>query len=296
MADRFRTDPDWEDIRVFVALARHGTLSGAARALAVNHATISRRVAALERTLGRKLVERRPDGYSLTAEGQRVLQAAGEMEAIAAALRRDTGGEGPTGLVRVNATPSLAQGFLLPRLPRLMEGCPALDIEIATDMRPVSLDRHETDIALRLGRPEDGDVVAKRLAVIGYGFYAHPLWRNRLAMGGQPHLIGFDEANAHLPEAVWLARHLPRARLALRLDSQSAQAIAAAAGAGIALLPHVLGRSTDGLLPCPLDGAPPSRDLWLIRRRTDGAALAIRAVSDGLVRLFREERALFKDD
>src|ERR1700761_8138847 len=105
MAEQIRTDIDWADIRVFVALARHGSLSAAARALSVNHATIARPIAALERDMGEKLVERRPDGYALTPAGTNALAAAIAMEAAAASLSRGGLEEGPRGLVRVSATP-----------------------------------------------------------------------------------------------------------------------------------------------------------------------------------------------
>lgn len=80
MPDRTRTAPDWEDVRFFLALARHGSLSAAARALKVNHATVARRVAGLEASLGAALLERRPAGYELTGFGRLALQAAGGME------------------------------------------------------------------------------------------------------------------------------------------------------------------------------------------------------------------------
>lgn len=106
MADYFRTGQDWEDVRVFIALARHGCLSGAARALAVNHATVARRLSSLEQALGDKLVERRPDGYVLTPSGLQVLAAGNDMEAAAASLFRGGLSGGPSGLVRINATPA----------------------------------------------------------------------------------------------------------------------------------------------------------------------------------------------
>src|ERR1700722_15974689 len=86
IADQNRTAVDWEDIRVFTALARHGSLSAAARALSITHATVARRISSLEEALGSKLVERRPDGYVLTSAGNRVLKAASDMETAAARL------------------------------------------------------------------------------------------------------------------------------------------------------------------------------------------------------------------
>lgn len=294
MADRKRTEPDWQDVRVFLALARHGTLSGAARALAVNHATVARRIASLERTLRRRLVERRPEGYVLTEMGRRTLTPAADMEAAAAALGQTDGDQGVGGLVRINATPSLAQGFLASRLSRLTARHAGLDLELASAVRSVSLERYEADIALRLERPRDGDVLARRLVTLGFGFYASPAWRDSLERGGEPCFVGFDEANAHLPEAVWLARRFPRARMAVRTDSQFAQALAARAGAGIALLPHFIGRSDGDLVRCLPDQAPAARELWLVTRRRDGRAPSTRAAADRLVEMFQAERDLFE--
>jgi molybdate transport repressor ModE-like protein len=295
MADKNRTGLDWEDVRIFVALARHGSLSAAARALSVNHATISRRIQSLEAVLGEKLVERRPDGYVLTPAGTQALSSASDMEAAAAILRRGGIDDRPKGLVRINAPPSLVQSFLIERLARLSTQHPGLDIDVASDVRSVSLDRRETDIALRLGRPQDGDVIAKPLVNLGFGFYGTADALLRTDKGGVPVFIGFDEVNAHLPESAWLSRQFPRARLAFRTSNHVGQAIAAKSGAGIALLPHFVGRQEPRLRPCRLEHATPSRRLWLITRRLDRKDLSIRTVVDHLFAIFAAERELFED-
>lgn len=296
MADKFRTAPDWGDLRTFCALSRNRSLSATARALSVNHATIARRVSALENAIGEKLVERRPDGYVLTAEGRRVFDIALAMETAASALA--SGGDGglPSGLVRINATPSLAQGFLVKRLGSFVVSHPRIDIELATDTRSVSLERHEADIALRLTKPLGGDVLAKPLVSIGFAFYASPDRLKRLAADEAPVFIGFDEANAHLPEAVWLARQFPHARVSLRAGSQIAQAEAAKSGCGIALLPHFVGRADAGLAPCQLGKVPPFRTLWIVTRRRDKNSPTIRMVVDFLLAGFAQERSLFEGD
>jgi molybdate transport repressor ModE-like protein len=294
VADQIRTPLDWEDIRVFVALARYGSLSAAARTLSVTHATISRRIQSLEQTLGKKLVERRPDGYVLTPAGTQVLAAASDMEAAAAKLSRGGTDDSPSGLVRINAPPSLTQSVLVAPLAALAARHPSLDIDVASDFKIVSLDRRESDIALRFGRPNDGDVIAKFLATIGFGFYATAQWLERLQAGTAPTFVGFDEANASLPEAVWLARHYSRARMAFRGNSQLAQATAARAGAGVALLPHFVGRQDSTLTPCALEHVPPSRELWLLTRREGRKDLPTRTVADFLVQLFSDERGRFE--
>ncbi|HVE09318.1 MAG TPA: LysR family transcriptional regulator [Paraburkholderia sp.] len=293
MTDQTPNQPSWEDIRFFIALARHGSLAAAARALNVNHTTVARRIASLEQALGAKLVERRPDGFVLTAEGAHAVASAHQMEAAAATLARPGTNDSPKGLVRISATPGLALEFLSTRLPRLTAQHEGLDIELSASVRAVSLDLREADVALRFGRPLDGDVIARPLVTLAYGFYATPQWQQRAATGATPVFVAFDEANSSIADAAWLMRCYPRARLAFRADNQLAQAAAARAGAGIAMLPHFIGRSIDGLVPCALEPLPPSRELWMITRPGDNKNLAVRAVTDFLTEAFAEERALF---
>lgn len=296
MTDKKRAGLDWEDVRVFIALARHGSLSAAARALSLNHGTISRRVRMLEEEIGQRLVERRPDGYVLTPAGTRVLASASDMEAAAAVLVRGGEDDGPRGLVRITAPPSLTQSFIVARLARLNARHPGLDIDISSDVRNVSLERREADIALRFGRPLDGDVLARPLGGIGFGFYGTEDRCRRISAGEPPVLVGFDESNAVLPEAAWLTRHYPKARMSFRASNQLTQAEAAKADAGIALLPHFIGRADPDLHRCTLDAAPPVRDLWLITRQKDRKTVSIRTVVDYLVHIFAEESALFSDE
>ncbi|HEY1398262.1 LysR family transcriptional regulator [Roseateles sp.] len=298
MADQkrtgFRGGVDWEDLRVFLALGRHGSLSAAARALTVNHATISRRIQALEDSLGEKLVDRRPDGYVLTAAGRRALSAASDMESAAQALAREGGDEGAVrGLVRVNAPPALSQGFLIDRMARLAVLHPGLDLDLATDLRAVSLDRHKADIAVRLTRPKDGDFIVKPLGTMGFGFYGTPAVCEATEAGADPVFVGFDEESADMPDALWLAQRFPRARVAFRANNHMSQAIAARTGAGLAVLPHYIGRQVPGLRACALEPVRDPREMWLLIRGQDRKDRAIRTVADHLQQVFEEEKALF---
>jgi DNA-binding transcriptional LysR family regulator len=293
MAERKRTEVDWQDVRIFLALARQGSLSGAARALSVNHATIARRLRALEASLGAKLVERRPEGYVLTPSGIQALEAASDMDQAAQILGRGLAGGAPAGLVRINASPALSSAFLTPRLATLALRYPRLDIELAPNHRFVSLERHETDIAIRFGRPKDGDVLARPLVTVGYGFYGTEAACRAVEAGQAPVFIGFDEPNAHLPGAVWVARHFPRARLAFRVNEQLAQSVAARSGAGLTLLPHYIGRSDPLLRICDLGPVPPSQDVFLLTRSRDRKDASILAVAHEVAALFEVDRALF---
>jgi molybdate transport repressor ModE-like protein len=294
MADKKRTEPDWQDIRVFLALGRHGSLSAAARTLTVNHATIARRLHSLEATLGKKLVERRPEGYVLTPAGTRVLEAASDMEMAVQMLGRGGTDDSPRGLVRVNAPPALSQGFLIGRLAEIPTQYPGLDIDLVTELRLVSLERYEADVAVRLGRPRDSGLIARPLVTMGYGFYGTPSVCRRVEDGAKPVFVGFDEANAYVPEAIWLARHFPGARVSLRANNQFAHATAAKTDAGLALLPHYIGRTEPRLRLCRLEPIPPLRELWLLTRRQDRRDSPIRTVVEYLRRIFTKDRALFE--
>jgi DNA-binding transcriptional LysR family regulator len=215
------------------------------------------------------------------------------MESSAALLSRGRAEGGPGGLVRINAPPTLSQGFLVERLARLVVEEPGLDIDMATDVRSVSLERRETDIALRLARPQDGDVIAKQLVTMGFGFFGSPSCCRRVAEGEEPVFVGFDEVNAYLPEAVWLSRAFPRSRVSVRSSNQLSQAAAARTGAGIALLPLYVGSSDSRLQLCPLEVEPPSREVWMVMRRQDRKDIAIRRVADYLEQLFFQDRHIF---
>ena len=292
MSVQNRSAFDWEDARVFIALARYGSMSAAARSLGVSHVTVARRIAALERAVGERLAERRPDGYVLTPAGTRVLAAANDMENAAAALVRGGAVDRPTGLVRINAPPTISQGFLISRLAMLTSEQPGLDIELATDVRTVSLERRETDIALRLARPQDGDVIARCLVLLGFGFYGTEACCRRIAEGDDPVFIGFDEINAHLPEATWLSRSFPRGRVAIRTNNHFAQAIAAREGGGVALIPHFVGRQDPLLHRCVLEPPPSSRGLWMVMRRQDRKDMTIRTVADFIADVFTREHVM----
>jgi DNA-binding transcriptional LysR family regulator len=294
MADRFRTTLDWEDVRFFVALARHRTLSATARALGVNHATVARRVTGLETGLGTALFERRADGYALTQAGQNLLAPAHAMEASAEAMAAAPAATGLSGRLRLTAPPTLADLFLTPELAGFQASHPGLEIEIRSDLRSLSLARLEADLALRYGRPEDGDIIARRLVAIRFDFYAAPIWRERLAGGAPPALVGFGDVDATVPEALWLAQHFSSAGFALRTNSHAGQARAAAAGAGIALLPHFVAATLPGLAPVDLGAAPPERTLWLLARQDVRTSAKIAAARDFLVELFARRRALFE--
>jgi DNA-binding transcriptional LysR family regulator len=292
MTDKKRTAPvDWEDIRFFTALARHGTLAATARSLKVTHATVARRLANLETTLGRPLFTRGARGYTLNQAGAAALAEAAQMEMAACALaeRRESGDQ-VAGAVRITLARVLADGFLAERLEPLQARHPGLDLELVATGKNLSLARREAEIALRLARPASGELVARRVMTLDYGFHASAEYASRIAGGEEPQFIAFDAGSDPVPEASWAQRFLHGRRVRRRANSQLAQALAARAGRGVALLPGLIARTLGGLVDVPFDEPPPSRELWLLMRPDVARLARVRAVADYLVELFHEHR------
>jgi DNA-binding transcriptional LysR family regulator len=280
---------DWEDVRVFTALARHQTLSAAARTLKVTHATISRRLSSLETTLGEPLFTRGREGLALNAAGAEVLAEATRMESAASALsgrRSDT--PGISGLVRVTVARVFAD-FLAERLAALIDQHPGLTTGIIATSRNLSLARREAEIALRFARPASGELVARRVATIDYGFYASPCYQQRLDAGETPAFIAFETRSDidDVREAAWAREFLAGRRIALTANSQTAQAAAARSGVGIALLPGLLARNVGALAQVDVDAAPPARELWMLMRPDVAKLSRVRVVADHLIRTFK---------
>lgn len=275
---------DWEDLRVFVALARAGSLSAAARALKVSHATVGRRIAALEATLGRVLFDRRADGYALTSDGAAVLELAAGMDERALAILRRAGQEaGLTGTVRLTATEGLVERFLIPRLVEFHHRHPGIDLEVLSDPRSLSLAKREADVAVRLARPQAGELVTRRLATMTYGVYMAP--------GGDASAwVGFDDSFAHLPEARWLARHAAGTRVVLRANALLAQLAAVRAGFGKAVLPRWFAEEEGGLVAVPPPAPPPVREAWLVVHPDLKDVPRVRALIDAVVAAFDAEQ------
>ncbi|WP_208721297.1 LysR family transcriptional regulator [Corallococcus aberystwythensis] len=275
---------DWDDLRGFGALARAGSLSAAARELKVSHATVGRRIAALEEVLGRGLFDRRADGYVLTAEGAGVLELAADMEERAQGILRRAGQEaGLTGTVRLTAPEPLAERLLIPRLAALHRRHPGIVLEVVSDPRSLNLAKREADLAVRLARPRQGELVTRRLASLAYGVYAAP-------DGDTSAWVGLDDSLAHIPEAQWLARNAAGARVVLRANTLTGQLAAVRAGFGKALLPRWFADEEGGLIALPPPAPPPERESWLVVHPDLKDVPRVRAVIDAVVAAFEEEQ------
>jgi DNA-binding transcriptional LysR family regulator len=282
---------EWSDLRVFLALERAGTLAAAAAALGINATTVGRRLTSLEEALAVRLFDRTPDGFTLTQAGRDLLLHAEHMERAALAVERELAGadQRASGVVRLYTTEMLATRFLAPHLPRFFDRHPAIQLEISASPRNLLLARGEADIMVRLTRPREPDVVARRLGAIHLALYAARSYLD--AHGLPPHpeeslrghrVILFAASRAFDVENQWFAARLDGATVAVRSDSVSSVYAAAVAGAGIALLPVSVAEHEPALVRLHTGIEAEPREIWQGVHRDLLRSARVRAVTDFL--------------
>jgi DNA-binding transcriptional LysR family regulator len=286
---------DWENIRHFLAVGRIGTLSGAARSLKVDHATVSRRLSALENEIKTRLVDRQPRACRLTPIGQHVFELARAMEEDAYAIERflDASRAPLNGKVTLSAPPILVTNFLVNHLADFRRANPGVQLSISSDIRPVSLSRREADIVLRLVRPEESTSVVRKLGSVSFGLYASRDYAH-LHDPAAWEFIAYDAGFAGVPQQKWLMRIAGERRIACEISDINSHLAAARAGAGVAGLPGFLADADAKLQRVAHDSEPFSRDIWMAVHRDLRRSPPIRAVMDFLLKIVAENSAFSK--
>lgn len=253
---------NWEDLRTFLAIAKEGNLSEAARALGLTQPTLGRRLKALQQRSGARLLERTPNGFVLTATGEAVLANAERMEAEALAIDRSISGKDVRleGVVRITTIEIFANTLIVETAARVRALHPGIALEVVPDSRTFSLSKREADIALRVSPFEGNELVARRVGALRFGAYANPIY---LADRPVPdRLLTVLDDQQHLDESRWFSAQFADAQIALGSNDRDVLAAAAAAGLGIACLPRFRAEREKTLrkLDC---GEEPSRPIWL---------------------------------
>ncbi|MCW8087408.1 LysR family transcriptional regulator [Sabulicella glaciei] len=248
---------DWSTLLFFLELARQGRLAPAARRLRVDHTTVSRRVAELEKALDLKLFDRTADGFALTEAGRTLMPHAEAMEAqvLAIADHCAAPGAGVSGRVRVASMEGIAAQYLARRLPRLVERHPGLTVELVTSPALFNLTKREADISLSFVPMRGPKLEIRRIGGFALFLYASPAY---LAAHGTPEapedlahhrFVDYVEDLVQIPEVHWLLDVVSSPQVCFRSSSMYAQATAAANGAGLVLLPSFAGETDPRLVP-----------------------------------------------
>ncbi|MCY1019021.1 LysR family transcriptional regulator [Pyxidicoccus sp. MSG2] len=289
-------DLRWDDLRYLLAVARQGSLAGAARELRVDATTVGRRLDALEKSLGTRLVLRGARALALTEAAEAVVVRAREMEDGLRLLHDAVATEArAVGTVRLTATEYLAQALLAPRLGELHTLHPGLDLELVSGSELVDLQRGDADLALRLAPPRGDALVVRKVGEVAFAMYAA---RGYLRRHGAPRpgdfhghcVLVYRASLTSGAESEELKRLTAGARRLLQSNSSVVLREAAAAGLGVALLPCLSGER-DSRLTRVGAGVLAKRPLWLVFHKDLQKSPRVRAASDWVVELCRKERA-----
>ncbi|MBX2801271.1 MAG: LysR family transcriptional regulator [Myxococcales bacterium] len=256
---------DWNNVRVLLAVIEAGSLTGAAEALGISTATVSRRLAAAEASLGTVLVERGPAGFRVTPVAAALVAPLRDAEqSLARAVQLARSGAGTQGVVTVAALPSVGSDVICPHLPRLYAAHPDIVVQLALHYRVVNLGRGDADIAVRSARPTQENLVMMRLATAPFRAFAATSLVERMGSDIASDLpwIGWP-THLDIDEQRWFAEHVPEDRVVLRVDQLHAQIRACQAGVGAALLSVPAARAYGGMVP--VRGVPDgsSQPLWM---------------------------------
>jgi molybdate transport repressor ModE-like protein len=257
---------DWSDVRIFLAIARNGTLGAAARTLGLSHPTMGRRLQAMEQATGQVLFQRTAEGFVLTEEGAAILPLAEQMEDSALAMERRLAGQVQKleGTLRISSADWFGAYVLSPILEEYGRTYPHVEIEVLTGTRLFNLAQREADIAFRIVPFDAPDIVQRRLRHMPYGVYVATSSPDpHVGDGSGSRLIVMDTSTGAFPDIAWLQDRFPRASLALKSNNRNVQAQMCARGIGIAVLPRPVGDQTAGIRRLDLGEDPPSREIWM---------------------------------
>ncbi|WP_263264758.1 LysR family transcriptional regulator [Pseudomonas sp. RIT-PI-S] len=294
---------NWDDTRVLLALSRNGTLRAAARALRVDQATVGRRLAALEQALGTTLFLRTSKGYRLTRSGEVALEAAQAMEQAALALERQVQGQDERlqGLVRIACTETVAMDLMIPVMARLARRHPGLQVRLDASTRIVSLSQRETDIAIRNVKPDNPDLIARRLITWPVGLFASEGYLQRQGMP-EPgtrfagHQIVMYQPYLERPGGGTLVgESIDNGQLVAAVNSSLLVRRCVVLGMGLGELPVIPAEQAGLIRLWPERTAQPGYDLWLVTHGDLRHSARVRAVIDEITSAFENGAALAAD-
>lgn len=291
---------NWDDVRIFLAVARAGQILGAARRLDLNHATVSRRIAALEEALKAKLFRRTTTGSELTSAGERFLAVAERMESEMQSARADIAEDDAeiSGTVRIGAPDGFGVAYLAARLGELTARHRELSVQLVPVPRSFSLSRREADIAITVERPTEGRLVASKLVDYTLGLYAA---RSYIAERGVPsgtgdlaghRLVGYVPDLVMSPSLDYAQSFAADWNPAFSISSALGQVEAVSSGAGIGILHAFIARTRPELTAIETI-APIRRSYWLVYHENMRALRRIQTVAAFIASAVEKDRRLF---
>ena len=291
---------DWDNVRVFLSVARAGQFVAAAKRLRIDHATVSRRVASLEASLGAKLFDRRTTGAKLTSVGERFLGAAEEMESAFLHVQGEISGVDLelTGDVRIGAPDGFSTYYLTGALRDFTERHPHVRLQLMPLPQLTPLARREVDVVVGLDKPEAGRFVARKLTEYSLGIYASAAYVRR---NGAPRdvdalkghrLIGYVEEHAFSSALDYVRELFAGAQTNFECASAVTQLEALRTGVGVGVAHNFIARRFKDLVRL-LPERHATRAYWLVTHEDTRGLGRIRAVAEHLAKAVARDRGIF---
>lgn len=292
---------DWNHLQDFLAVARTGRLTTGAQRLGVDHTTLSRRIAALETALKARLFDRSPQGYALTAHGERLLVRAEAMESLMLSAQAEVGEAdlSVSGVVRIGAPEGFGSYFLAPRLPELAERHPELEIQLVAIPGTLSLSKREADVAITLSAPREGRLISRKLTDFELGLYGSPAY-----LDARPPLttradmkdhrfIGYIEDLLYARELDYMQAPDVDIRVPFKSSNMIAQLQACVAGAGLAVIPAFVAHGRPYLRRVLPDQVGLKLEFHLVVHADLKSVARVRAVTEFITGAVKTDRRLF---
>lgn len=284
---------NWDDLKIFLTVAKEGSARSAAEKLSIHHSTVTRRIEAFESSQKTRLFDRFPTGYALTIAGEELLQAVTRVENEINGIERHILGQDIQlqGDIRVTMPDCLAIGLLMPDLVNFMESYPGVNLVVLLSYDLLNLTKREADVAIRVTDNPPEHLVGRKVSHVQCATYASP---NYIKQNGLPkcldsaHWIGWDSPTSN-PE--WLRKtEFPSLPLRGRLNNVLAQVAAAKAGLGVASLPCFMGDREPELQRIFPGQSRPCHDIWVLTHRDLVSTLRIQTFMDFMAAAFRQKK------
>lgn len=289
---------DWDEIRYFLSVSRVGSIRGAAIKLGVNHSTVSRKIAQLEKKLGVRLFDKLPSGYLITPAGEEIVHFAQQMEQQSNALERKVVGRDTelSGNLRVTLQEAIATHLLMDDFQKFAKLYPGIILELVVSDEEFSLSKREADVAIRItnGRPQE-HLVGRLLLTYGTCVYATPKYIQNYVVNTNTvsaNWIGWDD-NTPFPQ--WVKNsEFPNFSVLHQMSHLMAQLAGAKAGLGISMLPCFIADAESTLERLPGAEVQPGRDIWLLTHRDLRQTARVRVFTEFMAKAIRSHADLLK--
>jgi len=288
---------NWDDLRIFLALARASSMTQAAQALGVNQSTVSRRLAAMECDLDTRLIERGAEGHQLTSAGEELLESATVVESEVTRIDRHLAGRNTTlsGRLRVTCTDNFANSYLAPHFARFVEAHPDIDLEVITRYQHLNLARREADVAIRTTAQPPETLIGRRLFQFATAVYGARDYVARLPERPDPADLDWIGWDSEAYNRLMIQAHFPTAVIRHRVDSLLDMRTLAREGLGVAVIGCFAADRDPALRRVYPEPITENRmDLWVLTHPDMRQAAHVRAFTQYIAEVFQRDRDLFE--